>query len=106
MSADTALLSSVSVAPSAPTVPSAATVSAAKKAGQDFEAFFLSQAFENMFAGVETDSLFGGGNGESIYRSLMIQEYSKVAAQSSNKTGIADAVTREILHLQEIQGAN
>ena len=106
MSADTALLSSVSVTPSAPTVPSGATVAAAKKAGKDFEAFFLSQAFENMFAGVETDPLFGGGNGESIYRSLMIQEYSKAAAQSSNKTGIADAVTREILHLQEIQGGN
>jgi flagellar protein FlgJ len=103
MSADAALLAPVSVAPSAPAVPSNATVAGAKKAGQDFEAFFLSQAFENMFSGIEADPVFGGGNGESIYRSMLMQEYSKVAAKSGS-TGIGAAVTREILHLQEVQG--
>jgi flagellar protein FlgJ len=97
------LLAPAAAAPSAPTVPSNADPAAAKKAGQDFEAFFLSQTFENMFAGVDTDSLFGGGNGESVYRSLLLQEYSKVAAQSGT-TGIGDAVTREILRMQENQG--
>jgi flagellar protein FlgJ len=104
MSADAALLAPVSVAPSAPAVPSNATADGAKKAGQDFEAFFLSQAFENMFSGIEADPVFGGGNGESVFRSLLIQEYSKVAAQNSS-TGIGASVTREILHLQEVQGA-
>jgi flagellar protein FlgJ len=92
-----ALAAAQSAAPSAtPT----ADPSAARKAGQDFEAYFLSQTFESMFQGTGTDKLFGGGDGENIYRSLLLQEYSKVAAQS-NTTGIADAVTREILRLQE-----
>jgi len=103
MSDDPSLLAANSVAASAPTVPSNASTDAAKKAGEDFEAFFLSQAFENMFSGVGADPLFGGGNGESVYRSLLMQEYSKVAAKSDT-TGIGDAVTREILKLQESQG--
>ncbi len=103
MSADSAMLSPLSVAPSAPAAPSNAGLAGAKKAGEDFEAFFLSQAFENMFSGVEADPVFGGGSGESIYRSLLIQEYSKVAAKNGT-TGIGAQVTREILHLQEAQG--
>jgi Rod binding domain-containing protein len=103
MSGDVSLLASNAVASSAPTAPSSANADAAKKAGEDFEAFFLSQSFENMFSGVDSDPLFGGGNGESVYRSLLMQEYSKVAAKSGS-TGIADAVTREILQLQEAQG--
>jgi peptidoglycan hydrolase FlgJ len=77
-------------------------VAGAQKAGQDFEAVFLSQVFENMFSSVNTDQLFGGGNGETVYRSLLLQEYSKVAAQGGT-TGIADAVQREIIKLQEKQ---
>jgi len=103
MSNDPSLLAANAIAPSAPATPANATHEAAKKAGEDFESFFLSQAFENMFAGIDTDPLFGGGNAESVYRSLLMQEYSKVAAKSGT-TGIGDAVTREILRLQEAQG--
>ncbi len=76
--------------------------SAALKAAQDFESFFLSQSFETMFSGISTDGLFGGGDGESIYRSLLIQEYSKLAAKNGG-VGIAAAVQREILHSQEVK---
>jgi Rod binding domain-containing protein len=103
MSDDSSLLAASSVAPAAPAVSGTGGTDAAKKAGQDFEAFFLSQSFETMFAGLQSDPIFGGGNGESVYRSLLMQEYSKVAAKSST-TGISDAVTREILQLQEAQG--
>jgi peptidoglycan hydrolase FlgJ len=84
----------------APSTAPTADLAAAHKAGEDFEAFFLSQVFENMFAGVGTDTLFGGGNAESVYRSLLLQQYSKVAAKSGG-VGIADAVQREILRAQE-----
>lgn len=104
MSDESALLAPVSVAPPPPAVASHGDAEAAKKAGQDFEAFFLSQSFENMFAGIDSDPLFGGGNGESVYRSLLLQEYSKVAAKSGT-TGIGDEVTREILRMQEQPGA-
>jgi peptidoglycan hydrolase FlgJ len=100
MDASSTLLAPPAVTAAAPQAPSTADPAAAQKAGQDFESFFLSQAFESMFSGVGADPIFGGGNGETIYRSLLIQEYSKVAAKSGG-TGIADAVQREILRAQE-----
>jgi peptidoglycan hydrolase FlgJ len=73
---------------------------AARKAAEDFESFFLSQSFESMLSGTGADQLFGGGNSETVYRSLLMQEYSKVAARNGG-IGIADAVQREILRVQE-----
>jgi len=75
---------------------------AAHQAGEDFEAFFLSQVFEHMFSGVGNDPIFGGGQSETIYRSLLLQQYSKVAAKSGG-VGLADAVQREILNAQEVK---
>jgi Rod binding domain-containing protein len=75
-------------------------VDGARKSAEDFTAFFLSQSLESMYATVAPNSVFGGGNGEAVYRSLMIQEYGKVMSRS-NGLGIVDAVQSEILRLQE-----
>jgi Rod binding domain-containing protein len=101
----TAPLSSPVAGASADPVASAspAQLAATHEAAQNFESFFLSQVFENMFAGVSTDPLFGGGSGETVYRSLLLQQYSKIAAQNGG-IGIADAVQREMLRVQESQG--
>lgn len=100
MDSGTAILASLAAGPAVPQAPGpTADPVAARKAGEDFEAFFLSQAFENMFSGIEADPIFGGGESESVYRSLLLQEYAKIAAKSGT-TGIADAVTREIIRLQ------
>ncbi|MFZ5789687.1 MAG: rod-binding protein [Pseudomonadota bacterium] len=74
----------------------------ARKAAEDFEAFFLAQTFEQMFEGVEPDAMFGGGEGERVFRSLMFQEYGRQVAKSGG-IGIADMVQREILRMQEVQ---
>lgn len=73
----------------------------ARKAAESFEAFFISQMLSNMFTGIDTDPLFGGGPGETVFRSLMIDEYGKSVA-SAGGIGIADNVLREIIRLQEI----
>jgi Rod binding domain-containing protein len=86
----------------APKLPGGADPAAARKTAEDFEAFFLAQAMDSMFAGINSDALFGGGSSESVYRSLLLQEYAKVAAKSGG-IGIADAVQREILRMQEAQ---
>jgi Rod binding domain-containing protein len=99
---DSAAALSPSAAPKVAALPPGLSGDDAHKVAQDFETFFLSQTFESMFADVGTDSLFGGGNGEQIYRSMLLQEYSKVAAKNGG-IGIADAVQREILRLQETQ---
>ncbi len=87
---------------SAPTAGGTADPAAARKTAEDFEAFFLSQSMDSMFAGINGDSVTGGGQSETVYRSLLIQQYAKVAAKSGG-VGIADAVQREILRIQESQ---
>ncbi len=74
----------------------------AHKAAVEFEGFFIAKALEDMFSGIKTDGLFGGGNGEKIFRSMLLQEYGKSIAERSS-IGLADAVQREIIRHQEVQ---
>jgi flagellar protein FlgJ len=66
----------------------------------DFEAMYLSQMLEHMFAGIEPNPTFGGGPAESAYRSLLIEEYGKIMAGTGG-IGVADAMQRELLMAQE-----
>ncbi len=83
-----------------PPLPATSNPAEARKAAESFEAFFIGQYLEQMFAGIRTDGMFGGGNAENIYRSLMLQEIGKNIAANGG-IGIADAVQREILQIQE-----
>ena len=71
-------------------------------AAQDFEAVFISQMLEHMFDGVETNEMFGGGEAEDIYRSMMIDEYGKMMSKTGG-IGLADHVKRQLLTLQETE---
>ncbi len=71
------------------------------QAAEDFEAFFISKSMESMFEGVSTEGMFGGGHAEKIYRSLLLNEYGKVMAQSGG-IGVKDEVMRSILQMQEM----
>ncbi|HVO03499.1 MAG TPA: rod-binding protein [Candidatus Cybelea sp.] len=71
-----------------------------EKVAVDFEAFFAGEYFEQMFSGLEPDPITGGGEGESMFRSLMLQEYGKAVAKQ-HALGIADVVKRQLLQLQE-----
>jgi Rod binding domain-containing protein len=73
---------------------------AAMHAAEEFEAVFLTTMLEGMFAGVKSEAPFGGGQGETAYRSLLISEYAKEMAHNGG-IGIADAVYAEILAAQE-----
>lgn len=68
---------------------------------QDFEAVFLTQMFQHMFKGLDADPLFGGGQAESTYRSLMMNEYGKEVAQHGG-IGLAEHVSRTLLATQEV----
>lgn len=85
-----------------PTVSASADADATGRTAQDFEAFFLSQMFEHMFSGVEADPMFGGGQGEEVFRSMLFQEYGKSVARQGG-IGLADMVQKEMLKLQEAQ---
>jgi Rod binding domain-containing protein len=77
----------------------------AEKAAKEFEAVFIGQMLSAMFAGVKTDGPVGGGSGEMMFRSLMIDHYAKSIAGQGG-LGLADQVMREILRLQEIRDEN
>jgi hypothetical protein len=83
-----------------PKVPTNGTPDEVRRAAEDFEAFYLTQALSTMFAGIETDPVFGGGAGESAFRGFLTQEYGKILARTGG-VGIADSVAREMLKLQE-----
>lgn len=86
----------------APPTPRAPTgdAEAARDAAREFEAFFIGEFVETMFQGVGEDPLFGGGAGGQMFASLLHREYANEIAKSDG-IGIADAVTRELLHAQE-----
>lgn len=86
----------------APKLRANANLESVKATAQDFEAFFVSQVLESMFAGLKTDGPFGGGQGELVFRSLMLQEYGKVLAERGG-LGLADGVVRDMLKLQEVK---
>jgi Rod binding domain-containing protein len=46
--------------------------------------------------------MFGGGKGEEMYRSLLVEEYGKTIAKAGG-VGIADQVKAEMLKLQEVK---
>ena len=84
--------------PLSPPVPTRDAM-AARKAAEDFEAVFINEFLGSMFEGVETDSTFGGGPGEQMFRSLMLDQYSRKIAHSGG-FGLADSVTRELTLMQ------
>ncbi len=72
-----------------------------RRAAEEFEAVFIAQMLAPMFEGLETDELFGGGPGEDIYRSILVEEYGKSIARAGG-IGLSDIIQREILRLQEV----
>lgn len=76
-----------------------------KQAAQDFESVYIAQMLAPMFNTVEVDPEFGGGNAEETWRGLMVEEMGKQIARSGG-LGLAPAVEREMLRLQEVADGN
>ncbi|MBT3661100.1 MAG: chemotaxis protein [Rhodospirillaceae bacterium] len=74
----------------------------ARQKAQEFESVFLSQMLQPMFANIEAEAPFSGGNSENMWRSMQVEEYGKAITKAGG-IGIADAVYREILKMQEMR---
>ncbi|HEX2114003.1 MAG TPA: rod-binding protein [Alphaproteobacteria bacterium] len=72
----------------------------ARKTGLEFEQMFLAQMLQPMFDALPSDGMFGGGAGERLFRSFQVDEYAKAITRTGG-IGIADAVARHIITLQE-----
>lgn len=99
---DAAIQNAITLAQSRPVQAPAATgnVAAATKAAKEFESVFISQFLGSMFSGISTDGPFGGGEGEEMFRSLMLDQYGKAIEQRGG-IGLAASVTKELLKQQE-----
>ena len=71
----------------------------AEQIAQQFERMFITEMLQPMFAGIETDGPFGGGEGEDVFRPMLLDQYADAVAKGGG-VGIADAVLKEILRLQ------
>ncbi|NBU26647.1 MAG: chemotaxis protein chel [Caulobacteraceae bacterium] len=73
-----------------------------RQTAQAFEASFLSVMLSQMFDGVETPAPFGGGQGESMFKSLYTDAIARQVTRSGG-VGIAASVEREMLKLQGLE---
>lgn len=96
--ADTANLAMNSTAVSQPR--RSINTAAAEKAAKEYEGVFISQMLKEMYAGVSTNSEFGGGAGEDMFRSLTIDEYGKKIAANGG-FGLAKHILSELIAVQE-----
>lgn len=99
---DAAIQNAMTMAQSAPVKMPTATsdVAVATKKAKEFESVFISQFLGSMFSGISTDGPSGGGEGEEMFRSMMVDQYSKAMEQQGG-FGLAASVTHELLKHQE-----
>jgi Rod binding domain-containing protein len=74
----------------------------AERVAGEFEHMFLAQMLQPMFAGISTTAPFGGGQGEEMFKPMLIDEYAK-AMSSRGGVGVKQAVLKEILKLQGLE---
>jgi flagellar protein FlgJ len=72
-----------------------------REAAIEFEAMFIGEMLNHMFAGIDTDPMFGGGSGEKMWQGMMIQEYGKIMARGTNNIGLADHIQKAMIELQQ-----
>ena len=74
----------------------------ARATAQEFETMFVNQMLEQMTSGMKADPNFGGGPAEGIHRSMLNEEYAKQITKRGG-IGVADAIYREMLRMQEVK---
>jgi Rod binding domain-containing protein len=100
---DSAISSMASMAVQTPTAAAPKATGDATKAewaAKEYESVFISQFLGSMFSGIKTDGITGGGQGEEMFRSLMVNEYAK-GLQQRGGFGLATQMKAELLKHQE-----
>lgn len=77
-----------------------ADVAKAAAASKEYESVFISQFLGSMFSGIKTDELTGGGQGEEMFRSMMVDQYSK-SLTARGGFGLAAHMQAELLKHQQ-----
>jgi len=72
----------------------------ARAAAEDFEAVFLNSMFSQMMTHVDGDGPFGGSQATGVWRSFLVNEYSKSFAKAGG-IGLAKHVYTALIAQQE-----
>ena len=99
---DAQTLQAVNASQQLPNVPHGGNMRQMRKVAQDFESVFIAQMLQPMFQNIRPEAPFGGGTGEDVWRGMQVQEYVKAISEAGG-IGIADAVLREMIKMQEMQ---
>ena len=75
-------------------------MAAIDKAANEFESVFIAQFLGAMFSGIKADGITGGGEGEEMFRSLMVDQYA-AGLQGQGGFGLAAQVKAQMLKMQE-----
>ena len=86
----------------APNVADVKTRAQAEHVAQQFERMFIAEMLAPMFQGLETDGPFGGGNAESTFRPMLLDQYADAITRGGG-VGIAESVLKEILKMQGLE---
>lgn len=71
-----------------------------RRVAEEFEAVFLAEMLSPMFEALDTEGLGGGGQGEQMFRPMLVQQYAESISQAGG-VGIADSIVRELLRMQQ-----
>jgi Rod binding domain-containing protein len=69
------------------------------KTAKEFESVFVSQFLGSMFSGIQADATFGGGQGEDMFRSLMVDQYAKSITERGG-FGLAAAIQAQMMKME------
>ena len=91
-----------------PNTSSAAALNAASaqkqaqvmKSARDFEAVFSTEMLSPMFEGVGVDPTFGGGHGEEMFKTMLLDQYGKQMA-ANDSLGMVHQIAGTLLNIQE-----
>ena len=100
---DASLQTTMAMAQQAPLAAAPKPTASESKAdwAKEYETVFISQFLGSMFSGIKTDGITGGGQGEEMFRSLMVNEYAK-GLQQRGGFGLAAQMKAQLLKHQEV----
>jgi Rod binding domain-containing protein len=85
-----------------PDTPEGRTRKQIAQTAQKFEAAFIAQMLGPMFDGAEAEAPFGGGAGESAFKSFLLEAVAQQISKAGG-VGLTDDLTRQMLKMQGLE---
>lgn len=72
-----------------------------QRVAEEFESVFLTEMISPMFESLDTEGLGGGGEGERMFRPMLIEQYADAISHAGG-IGIADNIIAELTRMQTV----